>query len=290
MRKSAAFSFIVGMFAITVAGCASESSQSNNAGTLQVTAGFYPLAYAAQQVGGDLVSVTDLTPPGGEPHDLELSPRQVSDLSSQDLVIYLGNRFQPAVEEAIQIQDIPSLDAMSAVDPEKQREGDSHIWLNPLIMGQIGQGIADQLSQIDPENASSYQAGAAKFEEQMQATDASYKNKLSTCNGATLVTSHEAFGYMADEYGLEQVGISGIEPDAEPSPKRLREVEDIVKERGVTTIFFESSVAEATADRLAETLGVKTEELNTLETEPSTDFAKVMESNLLALENGLNCE
>lgn len=291
--KKRFFPVAAAVAALALAGCAgagSQSDQSGNAAGVKVAASFYPLAYLAEEIGGDAVTVTDLTPPGGDAHELEISPKQVSELGKQDLVLYLGSGFQPAVEEAVAMQDAPALDAMDAVKEDQLREGDAHIWLNPMIMAEIGDLTAERLSETDPNHAETFAHNAKEFRTKMEALDSKYREELAGCAGATLVTSHEAFGYLADAYSLEQIGITGINPEAEPSPKRLREVEKIAKEHDATTIFFESTAAQTTADRLAEAVGVKTAQLNPIEGTPEQDFVTVMETNLSALSGGLNCK
>lgn len=276
--------------ATMLAGCSGAADEKTAADGLEVAASFYPLAFVTEQVGGDRVVVTDLTPKGGSAHDLEISPKQATQLAEQDLAVYLGAGFQPAVEQAIEVQQVPAFNAMDVVSPEQLREGDAHIWLNPMIMAAIGDELATKMAELDPEGAAEYTENAATFRAQMAELNAKYEDQLAGCAGATLVASHEAFGYLADAYGLEQLGITGINPEAEPSPKRLREVAQIVEERDVTTIFFESATAAATEDRLAESVGVKTAQLNPLEATPDTDFVTVMETNLSALREGLNCK
>lgn len=279
--------------AILAGGCADgESTQSTADGKLQVMAGFYPLAYVAQQVGGDHVEVTDLTPPGGEAHDVELSPATVSEIGKADLGLYLSGGMQPAVEEAYSSQGIKSIDGRAAIPESDLIEGDPHVWLDPTLLADIGDEVTQAFIEADPDNAADYKANDAKLREELEKVDADYSDGLSKCERQTVVTSHEAFGYLAKRYGLEQVGITGINPDAEPSPKRLRDVSQIVSNSGATTLFFESSTAPGAAQDLAETLGVDSAALNPLEAAPTddTDYAQTMQQNLEALRVGLACK
>lgn len=274
-----------------MAACSSDTPSSGG-GKIQVVTSFYPLTYVVQNIGGDLVEVTDLTPAGGDAHDLELSPSQVSEIGNARAVVFLGGGFQPSVEQAVSVQGVGGLDAMSAVPEDLLLPGDSHIWLNPAIMGDIGQQVAKALAEADPAGAEVFADNAKEFSARMTALDQQFVADLEGCQGATLVTSHQAFGYLADAYGMEQVGITGINPEAEPSPKRLREVQKVIEGRDVTTLFFEKATAAGTEAKLADSLGVASAQLNPLEGTPSdgADYTQIMEENLQALQKGLNCQ
>ncbi|WP_264030567.1 metal ABC transporter substrate-binding protein [Cellulosimicrobium sp. SH8] len=288
-------------------------------GRLQVLASFYPLQYVVEQVGGEHVDVSNLTPPAAEPHDLELAPAQVRAIGDADLVVYLSG-FQPAVDEGIE-QRAPEhvVDAAASAGLEEHPGGegehadesaeehaehadesgdghdhgatDPHFWLDPTRLAAVGDAVADELSAVDPDHADDYAAGAAALTADLDDLDAEFAEALAPCSGATLVTSHEAFGYLAERYDLHQVGISGIDPEAEPSPARLREVGEVVRENDVTTIFFETLVSPKVTQTLADDLGVQTALLDPIESlaEGATDYREVMESNLEALTSGLAC-
>ncbi|WP_435736301.1 metal ABC transporter substrate-binding protein [Cellulosimicrobium sp. PMB13] len=305
-----------------VAACSSGTGETGGAaedGRVQVLASFYPLQYVAEQVGGDLVSVANLTPPAAEPHDLELAPAQVRAIGDADLVVYQSG-FQAAVDEGV-VQRDPEhvVDATEAAHLEEHpgsgtsdhhedgHEGESaeehaddghdhgaldpHFWLDPTRLAAVGDQVAAELSAIDPEHADEYEANAAALTADLDALDAQYADALAACAGATLVTSHEAFGYLAERYDLVQVGISGIDPEAEPSPARLREVGEVVRDNGVTTLFFETLTSPKVTQTLADDLGVGTAVLDPLEglADDTTDYRGVMESNLEALTSGLVC-
>lgn len=301
-------------------GSAGGSGGSGDDGEgVQVLASFYPLQYLAQEIGGDHVQVDNLTPPTAEPHDLELSPAQVREIGTADVVLYLSG-FQSAVDEgvearapehAIDAADHVDLVAYAAGDDghehaegedgeEHGHEGNSaadpHFWLDPTLLAQLAQPVAEILSEIDPDNASDYEANAAALEDRLAELDAEYREGLAQCAGATLVTSHAAFGYLADRYGLEQVGISALDPEAEPSPARLREIGDVVRESGVRTLYSETLVSPKVTETLAADLGVGTAVLDPLEGLPEDaarsgeDYVSVMQTNLTALEQGLVCE
>lgn len=308
--------------AALVAACSpgDGGSGGNDDGRLQVLASFYPLQYVVEQVGGEHVDVSNLTPPAAEPHDLELAPAQVRSIGDADLVVYLSG-FQPAVDEGIEqrapehvvdaagsagLEEHPGEDADAHADESAEEHAehadesgdghdhgptDPHFWLDPTRLAAVGDAVADELSAIDPDHADDYAAGAAALTADLDDLDAEYAQTLAPCAGATLVTSHEAFGYLAERYDLHQVGISGIDPEAEPSPARLHEVGEVVRENGVTTLFFETLVSPKVTQTLADDLGVQTALLDPLESlaEGATDYREVMESNLEALTSGLVC-
>lgn len=269
------------------------SGGSGDGDGVAVLASFYPLQYVAERVGGTDVAVASLTPPAAEPHDLELSPSAVRSVGEADLVLYLSG-LQAATDSAVAAQSPAHV--VDAADAAGLRDGssdatDPHFWLDPVRLAAVGHVVADELSAIDPQHAERYAANAAALESDLVALDERYAQGLAGCTGATLVTSHEAFGYLAERYGLVQVGISGIDPEAEPSPARLREVRDVVERDGVQTLFFEVVVSPKVTQTLADDLGVRTDVLDPLESHSAErgDFLAVMGTNLEALERGLVC-
>lgn len=286
---------------MTGGGAACTSRADPLPGTVSVVGSFYPLAEAAREVGGDLVSVTNLTAPGVEPHDLELAPDQVESIATADLVVYMGSGFQPAVEDAVALSDGAALDALSGVDtlpPPPGEEGsavDPHVWLDPIRFATIVDEVRASLTAIDPSHRDAYAGGASTYEERLAALDARFRTGLADCARTTIVTSHEAFGYLADEYGLMQVGISGLDPEAEPDPRRIAELRDLVDEQGITTIFTEDLVSPKVAETLAQEAGVRTAVLHTLEGLPDdevaagADYLSQMGENLSALREALDC-
>jgi zinc transport system substrate-binding protein len=251
----------------------------------RVVAGFYPLAFAAEQIRGVEVEVTNLTPAGAEPHDLELTPREVEEILGADLVLYLGEGFQPGVEEAVESGDVPALDVLDGLD---LREGDPHVWLDPTLFSQVVDRIAVELGD---EGATGARGVATRLDE----LDQAYEAGLADCERRDLVTTHDAFGYLADRYGLEVIPITGLSPEAEPSPQDLEAVARIVEERGVTTVFTETLLSPELGETVAREAGATTAVLNPLEglTEDELargeDYFSVMEANLGALRQGLGC-
>lgn len=263
---------------------ACSGEESGGSGRPEIVAGFYPLAYAAEQIGGDGVDVENLTPPGVEPHDLELSVRDVERIRAADLVLYLGQGFQPALEESAQETEGRALDLLST--QTALRAGDPHVWLDPLRYADVVKGVGDALQRPQ---------AAQAMVERLRALDAELEQGLAECDRRELVTSHDAFGYLAERYGLEQVPITGISPEAEPSPRDLERVARLARELGVTTIFFETLVSPEVAETVAREVGAETAVLDPLEGLSDEDLAdgedyfSVMRASLRALQEGLGC-
>lgn len=273
----------------------------------KVLAAFYPLEWVTGRVGGDDVELGTLTAPGVEPHDLELTPRQIAEIAQADLVVYLKG-VQPAVDEAV-AEHAPdrSFDVASAVstipaaeehghDEEAEGHGheeadyDPHLWLDPSRFATVATRLGDRLAEADAAHADGYRSRAAATAKELTDLDEEMREGLAGCAGRTVVTSHAAFGYLADRYKLKQVGISGIDPESEPSPARLAEVAKVAKQEKVTTIFTEELVNPKVAEVLAAEVGAKTEVLNPIESRPETgDYLSAARENLARLRTALGC-
>jgi zinc transport system substrate-binding protein len=275
---------------------------------IQIVAGFYPLAYAAEGIAGDLAEVVSLAGPGVEPHDLELTPGDVAKINDADLVVYIPE-FIPALDAVVKTLDqskvinatqgitLISGDSHSHEGEEahSEEEGhsdesatDPHIWLNPNNMVLIGNSIAKALNALTSDSA--IDENRSNFENALTTLASDYTAKLANCSIKALVVSHEAFGYIANAYGFEQVGISGLSPEAEPSPARLAEVAKIAKAENATTIYYESLVDPKVAKTLADELKITAEMLDPLESPPASgDYLSVMQQNLDTLVKGQVC-
>lgn len=286
---------VLGTLALT--GCAAPTRSADS--RVHVVAAFYPLAYAAQQVGGDRVTVETLTKPGGEPHDLELLPRQILDIQDAALVVHLSH-FQPAVDAAVAAHAAErSLDVAEAADlltlTEEHDHGavDPHFWLDPTRLAAVGEAIADRLAQADPAGAAAYRANAAAFTAQLTTLDAEVETGLATCTNRDLVTGHSAFGYFAERYGFTQEPISGLSPDLEPRASDLAHVVEFVREHDVRTIYAETIASPLITQALARETGARIAVLDTVEgisDESAADnYPGVMRANLATLRLGQDC-
>jgi zinc transport system substrate-binding protein len=272
---------------------------------VRVVAAFYPLAEAAQQVGGADVHVTNLTPIGAEPHDLELTPKSVDQILDADVVVEMGHGFQPAVEHAAQQRSgttVVMLDELPIGAGDKQvGEGtknglDPHVWLDPTLMARIVDTVRAALVKADPAHADDYTTRAHTYTAKLAQLDDEYRAGLRDCRVRDFVTSHEAFAYLAKRYGLHQLGVAGVSPEQEPSPDRIADLADLARREHVRVIFTEDFVSARIADTVArEAGGVRTEVLSPLEgltddqQHAGDGYLSVMRSNLRKLRSALDC-
>jgi zinc transport system substrate-binding protein len=279
------------LLALAAAGCGGADGEGD------VVASLYPLAFAAERIAADGTQVVDLTPPGAEPHDLELSARDAERLADAKAVLYLGGGFQPAVEDALEATGAEGVDLLAGV---KTREGeehgheeegaehgegehaeDPHIWLDPARFAQVAERIGAELGRDE---------AAAALAGELRALDGEFRRGLADCERDAIVTSHAAFGYLAERYGLEQVAVTGIDPEAEATPGDLAETVARVRETGATTVFFERLVSPRLAETVAREVGAETAVLDPLESEPEEgDYFTAMRANLAALRKALGC-
>jgi zinc transport system substrate-binding protein len=293
---------LVSVLALVLSACDDGRADRGDTGA-SVVASFYPLAEAAQRIGGDCVTVTNLTPPGVEPHDLELTPDDVVALASADVVLLMGGGFQPAVEEGAATSEGTVVDVLEIADatlpasPSGSADAlgqDPHLWLDPGRWAEVVRVLGGDLAGVLPASCD-VNTNAEAYANQLDALDRTFSEGLESCERATIVTTHAAFGYLADAYGLTQEAITGILPESEPSAQRLVELRDLVERGGVTTVFTEDLVAPDVAETLASEAGVQVATLHTLEGLTSdqlaagADYRSQMRENLATLERALGC-
>lgn len=317
----------VALAATALTACSGAGATGSKDGKLGVTASFYPMQFLAEQIGKDHVKVDSLTKPGVEPHDLEITPKQTAQLSEADVVLYLKD-LQPAVDKAIaqsgvkNVVDAATLtkleshgasgdghdhdhghghegeaghDDHAAEGAKKPAEGeattDPHVWLDPSKYAEVAQGVGKALEKADPAHAADYKKNTDELVAKLTALDTEFKDGLKNTDTRTFITTHSAFSYLAERYGLEQEGIAGLDPESEPSPARVKEVQEIAKKDNVTTVFFETLASDKTAKTLAADTGLKTDVLDPLEgitaTSQGADYFEVMRSNLKNLQKAL---
>jgi zinc transport system substrate-binding protein len=264
------------VFALTAGGDASKDRDT-------VAASFYPPAYAAQEIGGPGMRVANLTPPGAEPHDLEISAQDVRTLRQARLVLLLGHGFQPQIERAagsgrrvVRLLDTPGLHRLGKDDP--------HVWLDPLRYALLAERIGRALNR-----------DAAPLVARLRALDHEFETGLAGCARREIVTGHQAFAYLAQRYGLRQVAITGLSPEAEPAPRNLQAVVELVRRTHATTVFFETLVSPRIADTVAREAGARTAVLNPIEgltpaqAKHGEDYFGLMRANLSTLRRALGC-
>ena len=271
------------------AGCGAAGGAG---GKRTVVASFYPLAFAAQQVGDSSVKVENLTPSGAEPHDLELTPQAVARIVKADVVLYLSHGFQPAVSDAVRQTSGRAVDVLAelplhgAHGQEAGLTADPHVWLDPPLFERIVERIGSVLHR-----PAAVEALVAK----VRALDRDYRRGLAHCVRRDIVTSHAAFAYLAQRYGLHQVPITGLTPESEPSPKQLAHVVRLVRSTHATTVFFERLLSPRLADTVAREVGAQTavldpiEGLTPSEQKRGENYLTLMRENLAALRKALGC-
>ncbi|MEE1812522.1 metal ABC transporter substrate-binding protein [Streptomyces sp. BE133] len=303
---------VAGAVVLGLTACsASDAADHKNGDKLNVVASFYPMQFLAEQIGGKHVSVTTLTKPGVEPHDLELTPRQIGGLGDADYILYLKG-IQPAVDDAIKLSESThSVDAAKLTTLEDhgtetggdehghEHEGegagaDPHIWLDPVKYAEVAKGVGASLEKTDPGHAADYRKNTDALVKRLDTLNTAYETGLRNTATKTFVTTHSAFGYLAERYGLVQEGIAGIDPEAEPSPARIQEIHTIAEKSKATTVFFETLASDKTAKTVAADTGLRTDVLDPLEgiTDKSKgdNYFEVMQSNLAALQKALGAK
>ncbi|MBI3337531.1 MAG: zinc ABC transporter substrate-binding protein [Candidatus Staskawiczbacteria bacterium] len=261
---------------------------------IQVSASFYPLYFFARQIGGDKANVINITPAGAEPHDYEPTAKDIAQIENSKLVVLIGEGFEPWGSNIK--QNLDSKNTIILTVGEENNTTDPHIWLNPQLAKEIVDKITNGFAQIDPENTGYYQTNADIFKNELNNLDVEYKQGLADCEEKNIITSHSAFGYLAADYGFNQVSIAGLSPDAEPSSQQLANIVNFAKENNVKYIFFESLVSPKLSDTIANEVGAKTMVLNPIEgltneeVSQGKSYFTEMRNNLDNLKIALKCK
>ncbi|KUJ70655.1 ABC transporter substrate-binding protein [Streptomyces albus subsp. albus] len=306
---------------VALSACTNHTSGRTEDGKLKVVASFYPLEFLAERIGGGYVEVSTLTKPGVEPHDLDISPRQTARLSDAGLVVYLEG-LQPAVDEAVgqaeprHVADAADFtrfedhgtevhgeesdhaddgeDAHAGHDHGADAGSDPHVWLDPVRYAEVARGVGKALEKADPDHAGAYRRNTAALVKELGALNTEFREGLADRTTDTFITTHAAFGYLAERYGLTQEAISGVDPESEPSPARMRALHEVAEEDKVGTVFFETLASDKTAKTLAGDLHLKTDVLDPIEgisdTSKGDDYFAVQRANLKALQRALGAK
>lgn len=300
MKKSMLLYIAGGIFAgLFIFGISYRFQQQNQADVpsarLRVVASFYPLAHIAEQIGKEHVEVLNLTPTGVEPHDADPSPRDIAALQKAQVFIYNGISFEPWAPRVIPELREKGVEVFDASNGLKIMNNDPHVWLDPTLVQRQVQSIANIFAEVDSEHAAFYQANASSYIHELEKLDDEFTQRLAKCERRDIVTTHAAFGYLAKRYTLNMISIGGISPDAEPTPFRLAEISQLVREKGITHIFFETLVSPKIAETIANETGVQTASLNPLEGLTKQEmldgktYISVQKENLQALTVALGC-
>lgn len=300
-RRTVAALALTAALAVSVgslSACSSDGAAAD--GKPNVVVGFYPQEFLATSIGGDDIHVTSVAQPGAEPHDMEITGKQIGEVADASLVVYIKG-IMPALDNAVtnnandhalDLADVTTLKSgYKEIGEESEESGkDPHIWLDPLLMKKMAESLGARLAKIDKPNAAAYEQNTKTLTTKLDSLDAAFKSGLANCERTSIVTTHNAFGYLADRYGLSQVSIAGLSPDNEPSPQRMAEVKTYAQEHGVTTIFFEEAVSSKYAETVASGIGAKTAVLSPIETaHKGEDYIAIMQTNLAALTKALGC-
>ncbi|KUN83732.1 ABC transporter substrate-binding protein [Streptomyces bungoensis] len=308
----------VAVAAVTALGLGTLSACSSDAvaggtGRFDVVASFYPMAFLAERIGGGHVHVTTLTSPGQEPHDLEISPKQIALLEESDAVLYLRN-LQPSVDTAVAQSPVRTkIDAASLTTLEEHGTEagghaaahdtspggepgaeDPHVWLDPVRYAQVAEGVGKAFEKADPRHAADYRKNTAALVKRLDELNTRFEKGLAHTRTRVFLTTHAAFGYLAERYGLTEEAINGLDPESEPSAARVRELETMARADRVGTVFYETLVSDRTARTIAGDAGLRTDVLDPIEgiTDRSRgrDYFTVQEANLTALRQALGAK
>lgn len=248
-KKPNLIAAVIALITVTliILGVVSLNNQNISSNKLSVTATYYPLFEFAKQVGGDKVEVQNITPAGAEPHDYEPAPKQLAQSYGAKVFIYNGSNFEPWVDNFL--LDYKNIHVKSSENisllpiPENTDQNDPHFWLDPVFAEQMVDNVLAGLVKASPENKDYFEANAAAYKAELEKLDQDFTQGLAGCPARTIVTSHEAFNYLAARYNINMVAIAGISPDEEPSPAKLAQITQVIKTENVPYVFFENLVS-----------------------------------------------
>lgn len=308
--------------ATLLAGCGTAESTTENTGSdkLQVVTTFYPMYDFTKQVAQDDADVSLLLQAGMEVHSFEPSSQMIAEIQDADVFIYNSPEMEtwvPDVLASIDTSDMVVICASEAItlleyegeahahDHESEGEDtdtdtghthtvDPHVWLDPVLAQKEVTTIAEGLADADADHAENYLKNAGTYIGQLNELDAAYRDAFEGAENRTFVTQHAAFAYLAARYELDQISVTGLNAESEPSAAALATLSDYVKANNISHIYFENNASSQTAETLAEEVGVKLAVLSPLEgiteedQEQGADYISVMQENLAALKKSIN--
>jgi len=263
----------------------------------------FPLSEFAREITGSQNQIYQLIPTSSEIHDFQLRPSDLSTLRSAQLLVRIGGQLEPWLDRIMVSFDPKKLTTVSFIEILKDsyypalKPEDPHLWLNfeadQLLIKQLTGVLAD----LDPARADSYRKNSQALTEKLRQLDHQYQQSLAGCRGRDLVIAgHQAFGYLAARYGLNQISLTGLNPEPQPTPRKLQEVINLVRARQIKSIFYESSTPPAYAKQISRETGTKLYRLSTgvdlskKEIQEQKSFLSLMEDNLKILIEGLGCD
>lgn len=291
-----------------VMGCSGESTTQQDTKQMKVVTTVYPVYEFTKRIGGDKIAVTLMTPAGAEPHDWEPTAKDLVKIREAKLFVYQGNGLEPWVEKMLTqnkttaaiaaSEGIPTLEAVEddengPAEQPGQPTADPHLWLDPVLAQQEVKNIRDALISADSANEAFYTANAEQLISQLADLDNQYRISISKLKNKNIVTTHAAFAYLAKRYGLNQVPLMGLAPDAEPTPEKIGQVAAFCKQNDVHVIFFETLVSPKLAEMMSKESGAATLVLNPIEgltdsdIKAGKDYFSIMKENLVNIETAL---
>jgi zinc transport system substrate-binding protein len=273
-----------------------EGYEAPEQGKLNIVTTTYPLYDFTKNVGGDVVSVTNATPSGVEPHDFEPTAKQVAFMEDADIFIMNGAGLDAWAEDiAVNVKANGGrvLTMSEAIDMKAE---DPHIWLDPVRAEEMVREIEKVLIAADKENADSYGANSSAYQAKLSELDSAYRIDLSSCSLHDIIVAHDAFSYLGERYTINVHHILGVSPDEEPSAKDLSHLVDAAKNLGIKTIFFETLLSPKLSETIANDIGGKTAVLNPVEglteaqEEKGDDYLSLMRENKRELQKALLCQ
>lgn len=302
LHKLFALAGLVILVGLLIFGIYRKNNHAATTDSVSVSASFYPLYDFARNVGGSHVAVTNITPAGAEPHDYEPSAQDLVRAQKSDVFIYNGGHMEPWTDKFVKEYQQVAVKASNDItlhtatlDGESDVK-DPHFWLDPVLAQQIVRNIRDGLIKADPTHAADYTKNAAAYITKLQALDHQFTTGLQSCQLHTIITSHEAFGYVAARYHFTAQAIAGLSPDSEPSAAKMAELTQLARQQNIHYIFFESLVSPRLADTIAQEVGAKTLVFDPLEgltdeaQKQGQNYLSVQQQNLAALRTALACQ
>ncbi|KAA0689927.1 metal ABC transporter substrate-binding protein [Enterococcus faecium] len=299
--------------ALLFAACGNTNKEADKKEDLTIVATFYPMYDFTKEIVGDEGNVKLLIPAGTEPHDFEPSAKERAEISDADVFVYNSSDmefFVDSLKDSVDSKQtlmieaakgIDRLESQEADEHEESEEGhdhaheyDPHVWLDPVLAIKEVRTIAGELGEKYPDKKVIFTKNADAYIKKLETLDQKYSEELKNATNRTFVTQHAAFAYLANQYNLEQVAISGVSPDQEPTPSRLAELKEFVKKNNIKVIYFEENASSKVAETLSNETGVKLEVLNPLESltneqiKAGENYISVMEKNLEALKESIN--
>lgn len=313
MKKNRIILIFLLSFVFIFTACANKNESTVKDNKLKIYTSFYPMYDFTKKIVGDKADVINIVPVGSEPHDYELTTTDRKNFEKANLIVYNGAGMEEWIDDLMKGMNkeifvnasigVDFIEGHSHTDDEEHEDDDHdiedqhldpHIWLSPKNAMKQLTNIYEAVIKIDATNSTYYKENLDRAINDIKKLDEEYKIKLEQYKGKTIVVSHEAFGYICNDYGINQLGIEGLSPDTEPSPKKMMSIVEFCKKNNVKVIFFEELVSPKVAETIAKELGVETKVLNPIEglsekeLKEGKDYISIMRENLNSIIYSFN--